>query len=109
MALPMQHRVPGGGRTRLGRRQPTPFTPISATQGPIRCPPVQAAAHGVIAEIQSDLRSKRRSAVEIVQQYLDQAQQSELAVGSFISMAAEQALEQVSVALQQSAGRSGRP
>lgn len=58
---------------------------------------VRAAAvkSSVIREIHSDLSSKRRSAVEVTQHYLDAIGRKEGVVNSFITVAAEQALEQV--------------
>ena len=63
-----------------------------------RCHHVCAAAPSpptsTIKKIQHDIRSKERSAVEVVQHYLDNIQRTDASVGSFITVDGERALEQ---------------
>lgn len=48
-----------------------------------------------VREIQEDLRSKQRSAVEITKEWLDRLKGKEEALGSFITVTEEHALAQV--------------
>lgn len=59
-----------------------------------------AAKSSVIREIHNDLATKKRSAVEVTQHYLDAISKADGVVCSFITVDAEQALEQVRVLLQ---------
>mmetsp|Transcript_40987 Transcript_40987/g.131038 ORF Transcript_40987/g.131038 Transcript_40987/m.131038 type:complete len:533 (+) Transcript_40987:39-1637(+) len=67
-------------------RRASAARPARIARGPVRC--------SVIREIGDDLRSKRRSAQEITQQYLDQVTKMEPNTGSFITITAEAALAQ---------------
>lgn len=65
-----------------------------------QCRASASAVQGsVIADIQHDLRSKRRSAAEIMQHYLDSLQHSEPVLGSFITVDTERAMQQASLSL----------
>lgn len=51
-------------------------------------------ANSVIREIQHSLRSKEKSAVEIAQQYINKIKETEQRVGSFLTVAEQEALLQ---------------
>lgn len=61
-----------------------------------RCVATRAAPTSAIREVQQNLTSKKASAVEMVQQYLQQLEKREPSVGSFITVDSEGALAQVS-------------
>jgi myo-inositol-1-phosphate synthase len=56
---------------------------------------VRAAHTSVIRDIQRDLRSKNKSAVEITQQYLDAIARTDSQLNSFITLDGQAALQQV--------------
>jgi Asp-tRNA(Asn)/Glu-tRNA(Gln) amidotransferase A subunit family amidase len=60
----------------------------------------RAAKASVIRDIQRSLRNKDRSAVEITQSYLDNIARTEPSLNSYITVSAQQALEQVNLSIQ---------